>query len=156
MTIDKYMIALEAARNDGNMSLVHQLLVQASELGDPRAKYALATWLLFGNDIVERNEIAGVVQLNKLKDSNISEVLFDIAVSYDLGKSVRKNRKLAAFYYMEAALLGDRESCRQVAEFFREGRFFPKSERLYRAWMQRSECEAKDISPPYRLSLESR
>jgi TPR repeat protein len=155
MDNDKYSKAFELAssqRKDLRGALV--LLREAFEEGDLRAGYALATWEHFGNTVVDQDQRTAFRILTQLRDSFIAEAYCSLAVSFDLGTGTRKNERLAAFYYMEAALLGNKEACQQVAEFFREGKYFPKSIRLYEAWKKRGECEERDIAPPYREWLQ--
>ncbi|GGE98106.1 hypothetical protein GCM10011404_34060 [Sphingomonas prati] len=132
----------------------HLLLKRAAEHGDDRAKYALATWYLHGNDAVEKNERLGVSMLKKLANSNVAEAVFDLAIAYDYGRQVRRNEKKAFSFYMRAALLGDRESCSQLAQFFKEGKIVDANPVVASAWERRAQEEERDISPPYRQWLQ--
>jgi uncharacterized protein len=149
---DFYHEALAVARKDDHDSgTVYDLLLHAVEQGDTRAKYAIATWYLAGNACVPKDERRGVEILKELVNADIAEALFDLAYAYDLGRYVRKNARRAFSLYMRAALLGDQESCVQIAEFYREGRLVPHDMGLSRAWKRRSEERQEDISPPYRV-----
>jgi TPR repeat protein len=143
-------LALCRAENP-NLRKAHELLFKSSDAGDLRATYALATWYLFGNEVVERDEKRGVDLLKSLEHSNIAEAIFDLAVSYDYGKSVRKSTKKAFSLYMRAALLGDKGACDQIAQFYLEGKFVPHDKALAHAWRARAEQPEKSISPPFRL-----
>lgn len=132
----------------------YELLVAAVEAGNARAKYVLATWYLNGNEIVQKDQRYGVVLLKQIMDANIAEASFDLAVSYDYGWGVRRNTRLAFVHYMKAALLGDREACDQISQFYLEGNYVPHNAMLSKAWKLRSEQEEREISPPYRLWLE--
>lgn len=100
----------------------YELLQVAASQGDDRARYAIATWLIHGEDgVVEVDRSAGVTILKGLAKSNIAEALFDLAVSYDYGRGTRRNEQKAFSCYMRAALLGSNESCEQIAEFIGKG-----------------------------------
>lgn len=129
-------------------------LREAAAAGDPRAEYAIATWYLHGMEgVVERDVPRAFEMLKKLEDSFIAEALFDLAIFYDLGEIVEPDEEKAFSLYMRAALLGNRESCRQMAEFFREGRIVKHDEKLQQAWLKRAKQKESDISPPYRARL---
>lgn len=140
-------------RENPDLKSAYDLLVRCSEKGDPRATYALASWYLFGNEIVQKDEEHGILLIKTLENSNISEALFDLAVAYDYGKGVRKNSKRAFSLYMRAALLGDLSACDQIAQYYAEGKIVAADKRLSQAWALRSKQNEKDISPTYRISL---
>jgi len=79
--------------------------------------------------------------------------MFDLAVAYDLGKVVEQDDAKAFSYYMRAALLGDKEACRQISQFYVEGKVVPFDEELGEAWLKRSQQDETEISPPYRVRL---
>lgn len=135
----------------------YELLQVAASQGDDRARYAIATWLIHGEDgVVEVDRSAGVTILKGLAKSNVAEALFDLAVSYDYGRGTRRNEQKAFSCYMRAALLGSNESCEQIAEFYREGTLVKHDKSLHLAWKKRSEQSEEQISPPYRLWLRAR
>ena len=151
---DAYARALAIGRDPSpDLLAAHDLLINASGSGDLRATYALATWYLHGNDAVSLDEKAGIRILKTLEKSNIPEALFDLAVSYDYGKHVKRNEEKAFSLYMRAALLGDSNACNQVGQFYAEGKFVDHDPKIARAWKLRSEQLESDISPPYRLWL---
>lgn len=150
----EYETALELAGGEHpDLSQVYTLLNKAIEDGDDRAKYAIASWYLNGNELIEKNVKVGTNLLKDLQKSNIAEALFDLAVSYDHGWHVRRHEAKAFSLYMRAALLGHKESCKQVSEFYREGKLVNFDRRLSAAWQQRSQEDEKLIAPPYRLWL---
>lgn len=130
------------------------LLHQAIAAGDARARYALASWHLAGNAVVERDEVKGVDLLKTLRTSHIAEALFDLALAYDGGKGgVRRNEKAAFALYYQAALLGDTESCAQMAQFYAGGWVVPRNRALAKAWKERAAQDETSISPPHRVWL---
>ncbi|MCI4590404.1 sel1 repeat family protein [Sphingobium sp. BYY-5] len=150
-----YEKALALSRSEEpKLREAYELLTKACAEGDMRADYALASWHLYGNDVVERDERKGVSILKSLEKSNIAEALFDLAVSYDYGKSVRRNRKRAFSLYMKSALLGDKSACDQVSQFYAEGKFVPYDKGLAQAWEARAQQSEESISPPYRLWID--
>lgn len=152
-----YDEALQLADTGGDGNVVMSLLQRASQEGDHRAKYAVATWLLSGQEgVVEKDVKAGVKLLKELEDGDLPEALFDLAVSYDYGWVSRRNAAKAFSLYMRAALLGDAEACRQMAGFYEEGKDVKHDRRLAEAWRKRAETGEKgekEISPPYRVWL---
>jgi hypothetical protein len=154
---DIYAVALSIADEpEPNLTKVHSLLRSAHSKGDKRAKYAIATWLLHGVEgIVHQDVRTGIQMLRELQYDNIPEALFDLAVSYDLGKGVKKNEKKAFSLYMRSALLGSSDASFQISEFYREGRLVSRDVPLARAWKVRSERNEQEISPPYRLWLRA-
>ncbi|ALJ11564.1 tetratricopeptide repeat protein [Sphingopyxis macrogoltabida] len=154
MDTEAYSKALAICRApEADISEAYKLLSQASQEGDTRATYALSTWYLFGNEVVEKNEEYGVKLLKTLEKSNIAEAIFDLAVSYDYGKHVKKNNRKAMSLYMRAALLGDKASCEQVSQYYSEGKSVPYDKLLADAWKERAEQEENSISPSYRVWL---
>jgi uncharacterized protein len=156
MTIDDlYSQALALGRQPSpDLAQVYVLLQASNDAGDARARYAIATWHLFGNSLIEKNEAYGVKLLKSLQTSNVAEAIFDLAVSYDLGRSVRRDARKAFSLYMQAALLGDREACLQIAQYYREGKHVLPSMSLYKAWLQRADQPEETISPPYRVWID--
>jgi len=129
------------------------LLEQAHNEGDDRATYALAQcsrYSSFGYPIDPQK----AHDLTKtLENSNIAEAIFNLARDYDIGHCVRANPKKAFSLYMSAALLGDAESCAQVAQYFNRGEIVPLNKKIAKAWKARSKCDEKLIAPPYRRWL---
>lgn len=155
MASEQYVEALTMC-DSGNVDLaqIYILLTAAAESGDIRAKYAVATWLLHGKEgVIEPDVEGGVAILKELESCFIPEALFDLAVSIDFGKGVRRDERRAFSLYMRAALLGHAQSCEQISEFYREGKIVKHNRKLQEAWALRAEQEERDISPPYRVWL---
>jgi uncharacterized protein len=149
-----YEMALkEASLTTFDSTYVLALLNRALIEGDDRAIYARAQCFrygTFGSEI----DLKAAHDLNKtLEKSNIAEAVFNLAYDYDIGNFVRKNLKRAFSLYMTAALLGDPESCAQISQFYRLGYVVTKNRNLAKVWKQRSKCDEKLISPPYRRWL---
>lgn len=153
---DDYTLALQLSGNDKpDWAKIYKVLAKASEAGDARAKYAIATWLLAGKDgVLSKDPEKAMVLLKEIENANIAEANFDLALAYDAGDFIRKNEKRAFRLYVRAALLGDPESCFQVSEFYREGKVVGVDLVVSRAWKERSKCSESDISPPYRVKLK--
>lgn len=150
---DKYSLALDLSRTEGNLYKVKSLLEEARDEGDLRATYAISTWYLNGNKIIEVDEDKGVGLLLGISSCNIAEANFDLGFAYDTGRVVEQDDMRAFSYYMKAGLLGDSEACSQVSQFYREGKVVPFDENLAAAWEERSKQDEVDISPPYRIWL---
>lgn len=153
---DEYEIALTLSRSDPpDLHAAKSSLSKAHEKGDVRATYALATWYLHGNEVIEKNEKVGVSMLLDIEKSSIAEAIFDLAFAYDCGEFVDHDDLKAFSLYMRAALLGNREACSQVSQYYAEGVTVQHDPALADAWKARSEQEEQVISPPYRLWLDN-
>lgn len=129
------------------------LLRNAHEEGDPRGTYAIASCYVDGKYGSEVDEKIAHRLFKSISKYDLPEAIFALAYSYDVGDVCRRNRKSAFSLYMRAALLGHREACWQVSEFYREGLTVEHDGRLAKAWRRRAKCEEEDISPPYRIWL---
>jgi TPR repeat protein len=149
-----YDLALRMADSrEQNLKEVFKYLSDACASGEPRAKYAVANWYLNGVGHVDKDIPKAFDILSEIEDSFVAEALFDLAIFYDLGRHVDEDAGRAFSLYMRAALLGHQESCRQMAEYYREGLIVAHDEALHASWLKRSQHEESDISPPYRIWL---
>lgn len=150
-----YLDALAEAKSprpDGPQ--VISLLERAHLEGDDRATYALAQCSRYGNFGYPIDPQKAHDLTKTLENSNIAEAIFNLARDYDIGHCVRANPKKAFSLYMCAALLGDAESCAQIAQYFGRGEIVPLNKKTAKAWKARSKCDEKFISPPYRRWLD--
>jgi uncharacterized protein len=149
-----YEMALkEADLSTFDGAYVLELLDRAAAEGDDRAIYARAQCFRYGT-FGSKVDPKVAYGLNcTLEKSNIAEAVFNLAYDYDIGNFVRKNLKRAFSLYMTAALLGDTESCAQISQFYRLGYVVSQNRSLAKAWKERSKCDEKLISPPYRRWL---
>jgi len=143
----------EADRANPDFAKVLILLRNAHEAQDDRATYALATSFRHGTFGLTANAREAHRLTKMLAKSNIAEALFDLAYSCDIGEFEKRDEVKAFSFYMRAALLGDQESCAQVAGFFREGTIVPRDPALAKAWRERSKLDESAISPPHRVRL---
>lgn len=149
-----YEMALSLAKSTpADLKAAYEYLILASSNGDQRADYAIATWYLSGNEVVQRDEIRAFEILKSLERSNIAEACFDLAFSYDSGRGCRRNAGRAFSNYMKAGLLGDKEACQQIAQYYLEGVLVKYNKELFLTWKLRSEKSEQEISPAYRLRL---
>lgn len=132
---------------------IFSLLNLASEEGDDRATYALASCYRYGSFGVKKDEKIAHSLTKKLQDSNIAEAIFNIAFDYDVGNYVKEDEYKAFSFYMKAALLGNLESCVQVSRFYKEGRAVRRDARLAKCWRDRSKFPEEKISSPSRVWL---
>ncbi|OYU75785.1 MAG: hypothetical protein CFE32_12940 [Alphaproteobacteria bacterium PA3] len=148
--IDALAEAQSTTREDAR---VISLLEQACEEGDDRATYALAQCSRYGSFGYPLDTQKAHNLTKTLENSNIAEAIFNLARDYDIGHCVRADPKKAFALYMSAALLGDAESCAQVAQYFNRGEIVPLNRKIAKAWKARSKCDEKLIAPPYRRWL---
>ena len=128
--MDEYNKALKLHQEFGNSQEVYDLLEQAAEQGDDRARYAIASWHLNGNEYIEKNVEKGFELMCKLKGSFIAEAHYDLAVSYDLGLDTKKNEKKAFRHYLIGALLGEEDSLDQISQYFDSAEYVPEDQFL--------------------------
>lgn len=146
-----YASALEESQSENcDESKVLEFIMAASAEGDDRATYSLSTCYYFGVWGVEIDAKRAHNLALTLEQSNIAEAIFNLAVDFDLGKNTKRNPKRAFSLYLKAALLGDKEACKQVSQFFESGELVQKDKIIALEWKKRSECDEKEISPPYR------
>jgi TPR repeat protein len=151
---DWHQMALEEAKsNECDPKLVIELLRKGAANHDARSIYGLAQSYRYGSFGLEVDPKRAHDLTRSLEKSNIGEALFNLAFDYDIGNFVRSNPKKAFSLYMSAALLGIPEASFQISEFYRVGEVVPRNLSLAKAWLKRSKCDEKLISPPYRVWL---
>lgn len=152
---DDYERALSFSRMvPPDLKSAKDFLLKAHDNGDARATYALATWSIYGNEVTEKDEKEGVNLLREIEDCCIAEAIFNLGFAYDTGRFVDQDDLKAFSLYMRAALLGDKEACNQVSQYYAEGRTVQHDLALAEAWRIRGEQDERLISPPYRVWLD--
>jgi TPR repeat protein len=147
------MALREADKKDRNNSYVLELLDKSHLEGDIRGSYARAACYVDGKYNSEINRKKAIRIFKSLQNSDLPEAIFSVAYLYDVGDSVSVDKNKAFSLYMRSALLGHREACRQVAEFYREGASVLRDPKLARAWNKRARSDEESISPIYRIWL---
>lgn len=110
-----------AEQEDYDYHDVLHLLNESIRLGNKKASYALATWYLNGIH-VRKNYKKGFSLLQKAiqggTENNFTlykDALSDIAVCYELGNGVQKDKQKAYYYYFLAALNGDLQAKQELS-----------------------------------------
>jgi uncharacterized protein len=99
------------------------------------AQYALATWYLHGFDnIVKINIKKGIALLRKASGKNEPNACYNLAISYELGKGVKKSISKAVQYYTKSALLGEVDAMDQLTRIYYYGHGVEKNRLLARVW----------------------
>ena len=112
--MSKYDDALALMQGEAiNTQEVIGLLFSATAEGDPRAQYALATWLLHGQYIVQDTK-RGAQLLKEAARHGNANAMFDLAVCYETGAGLEKNLEKALSYYRRSAKAGDRQAGAEV------------------------------------------
>lgn len=90
-----------------NWGLYRALIEQGAIAGDALALYAMATWFLNGekNLGIRVNYREGVRLLTKAAKL-LNRAMLDLAISYELGRGIRRNKKKAFELYARAARRG--------------------------------------------------
>lgn len=101
------------SQDESNYPLAARLLEQAHKEGDRRATYALATWYIHGRHFsIEARKAFRL--LKQSGEAGISEALFDLGNSYEVGFGTKKSPAKALECYIEAAARGDRQAAVEV------------------------------------------
>lgn len=115
---DLYEEALELTRRKKyDRHTVLEKLRFASEMGDDRAIYALATWYLFGEN-VEKDYIKAAELLVEAVNLGNTDAMFDLAISYEKGFGVEADERKAFLLYLEAALRGNVSAIYEVSRCY--------------------------------------
>lgn len=150
MKSEKYEKALEIAQNRGSKSDIYKMLKDASQTGDGRADYALAICYFQGKYGLTVDEKKGLKFLKRAAKFDIAEAIYDLAIHHD--QCDQEN--IDIFYlYMRAALLGHKKACKQVYQFYNEGKTVNYNSALVREWKRRARAADGLISPPWRINL---
>lgn len=110
-----------AEQEDYDYHDVLHLLNESIRLGNKKASYALATWYLNGFHVRKNYKKGFSLLLNAVKGGAenkftlYKEALSDIAVCYELGNGVQKDKHKAYYYYYLAALNGDRQAKQELS-----------------------------------------
>jgi len=142
---EEYDQALQMARKENpDIGKAGGLLEVAHALGDRRASYALATWYMFGNDGYKKN-IAKAISLLKLAaKSDIAYANHDLAVAYETGTGVKKNKKIAYNNYVAAVLNGDYDAAEEVGRCLYYGIGVNRDRKMAKIWYAYYEKRKKE------------
>lgn len=139
----KSALVLARRKEPNNVEIV-RLLTSAHSLGSGDATYALATWYLHGTHYA-KNAKKGTVLLKKAARMCIASACFDLAVSYEKGIVVEKNKERAFALYLEAALRGDGDAKKQVARCFWHGVGVTKNRIVADLWAERFRVKRDNV-----------
>jgi TPR repeat protein len=110
-----------AEQKDYDYQEVLHLLNESIILGNKKASYALATWYLNGFH-VRKNYKKGFSLLQTAVQgggennfTGYKDALSDIAVCYELGNGVHRDKHKAYYYYFLAALNGDIQAKQELS-----------------------------------------
>ncbi len=135
-----YQAALaEMTKDQPNVKRAALLLRSSVKKGNASAAYALATWYLFGQRPYIQEDFNRAAQLLKMAAvANLPEALHDLAVSYELGRGLKKNSRQAFRHYLKAAIRGDGDSIFEVGRCLYWGIGVPADRGLAAIWYERA------------------
>jgi TPR repeat protein len=139
-----YALAIAAARRGVPDEEVRTLMEAGVADDDPRAHYSVATMYLHGAWGLSVDHRRAVRHLRYAASHGVREAMFDIAVSLELGKGVRKNRRDAFLWYLRAALRGDGSSMRRIANCYAAGVGVAADDSSALAWYEWAELLGAD------------
>ncbi|MEL6364687.1 MAG: hypothetical protein AAFR11_07610 [Pseudomonadota bacterium] len=132
--------ALELARSEPpDFAGAEQLLLQAQNIGLPKADYALGSWYFFGRHY-DKNVDRGIALMTKAADAGVVDAALELAIAYERGEEVVQNYEAALLSYFQAALLNNAQACFEIHRFFYHGFVGVKSELLSEFWRKRAEA----------------
>ncbi len=131
-----------ASQNDSNKEFVFELLMKSYNLGNYKAAYAIGTWYLFG-EYVKKNFATAFTYLKYAADGGVADACIDLAVSYETGKGVKKDKHQAFIYYLKAFFLGHKKASYEVGRHYYYGLSVPKNIEIAKVWLNLTE-EDKD------------
>lgn len=110
-----------AEQEDYDYHDVLHLLSESIKLGNKKASYALATWYLNGFHVRKNFKKAFPLLQFAIQGGPengfvlYKDALTDIAVCYELGNGVKKDKHKAYYYYFLAALNGDIQAKQELS-----------------------------------------
>lgn len=110
---ERALLLAKSGDNSTKLGPIAKLLQAAHERGDRRATYAIGTWYFHGR-LFDQDERKGFLMMLEAADDFVADACFDVAISYEIGRGVRKNLKKAAVYYLRAMMLGEKQSISEV------------------------------------------
>ncbi|MDR6840310.1 tetratricopeptide repeat protein [Pseudoxanthomonas sacheonensis] len=122
------------------MASVASLLEDAHKSGDRWATYALGTWYFHGR-FFDKDEKKGFLLMLHAAEGFIPDACFDVAVSYETGKGIRKNLRKAGIYYFRGMMLGEKQSIAEVGRLFYWGIGLPKNRDIAKELLNFRETE---------------
>jgi TPR repeat protein len=129
----------EAYKDDADLPAIVALLREAIDLGNGDATYALATWYLYGKEPVIAIDFARGVELLKVAASkDVAFACFDLALCYERGEGVKKNRRRAFKNYLRGALNGDSECVYEVGRCYYFGIGIAKDKPIGRLYYRKA------------------
>lgn len=108
-----YAIAYRLSQIEGYTDNMIRIMQDSADLGDARALYALATWYYSGEKR-RKNFTKAIDLLKKAAVQGIAEAFFDLAIGYERGKGLTKNKYKAFQYYCIALSLGYSPSEKEI------------------------------------------
>ena len=138
--MSNYDKAMELAKSGARLDLVYELLCKASSHNDPRADYAIGTWLLHGH-YLRKNVRKGIRLIRHASKNGVAPAAFDMAVSYEKGIGVQQNLAIAAAYYLRAFRLGEDSAIPELERIFYWGIGVKANRRLAREFSLMKTCK---------------
>lgn len=138
---------LEALRTSAHLDGSHKtglkkvwrLLQRASDAGDLRAAYAVATWYLHGKGDVVAPSLSRAIPLLRKSSVDVPDAAFDLAICYEKGAGVPKNANKAVALYLRAALRGQPQSHYEMGRCYWHGLGVNRDRKIARVWFDRAE-----------------
>lgn len=126
-----------------------RLVEVAHAAGDPRATYAMATWHLHGHPdlgITRRPKTALPLLVSAARHFGFAAL--DLAISYELGRLVRRDEARAFRLYKRAARLGCVQARFEIGRCYFWGIGTAKNDRLARRYHRAAEALGYSDVPP--------
>lgn len=121
-----------------DIKLGTKLMEQSYNLGYPKACYALATWYLHGAFGYNLDYKKAVILLKTAAKNGINEAFYNLAVSYETGRGVRKNESKAFQYYLNSSLNGDADSILAIGRCYYYGIGIETNKAVAKIWLNKA------------------
>lgn len=155
ITDDSYEEALRAVRGENpNIEKARILLEEAFQQGDPRAAYALGTWYFHGK-VFPTNKRIALKLFRYAAKKCVPIACFDLAVCFERGCGVRRSFRSAFSHYLQAALLGDKESVYEVGRCYYYGIGTKKDRKQAIMWLDYARDVKSSLKKPKRAVKQS-
>ncbi|MES0863756.1 hypothetical protein ABLN87_15510 [Ruegeria sp. SCPT10] len=127
---DKTEIARKLEQEGGDSEEILSLLLEAANLGDAEAIYAIGTFYLHGK-YLDKDVSKGVRFIARAAKKNWAAAAFDLGVAYETGDFVEKDLSEAFQNYLRAMMLGDLSGAEEVCRCLYYGIGTAKNQELY-------------------------
>jgi len=131
---------IELKKQNPELKAVFSFLMDAANLDNHEAMYAIGTWYLHGKYVKRDSTLAVEYFLKSVKGNN-SNAYYDLAICLEKGVGTKKNKRKAFECYLNAALFGDKQSLYEVGRCYYHGIGISKNKEVGAIWLKRAKAD---------------